>query len=161
MDPSIIIQALVQLPEGELQEMLAEARRRAYRAKIEVEQIEEAIKVVSPSSTGRGRTGQTRERILEYVREHGPVAPKQVIEFMGGADDDSVAPVVYNALSRMARDRELTRTDSGYELSQVAPTQPPIEGFGKQMATALLAVQQARQATAPGIPRVGAPANRG
>jgi hypothetical protein len=159
MDPSIIIQALVQLPEGELQDMLAEARRRAYRARIEVEQIEEAIKIVAPGA--RGRTGETRERILGYVREHGPVAPKQVIEFMGGAEDDSVAPVVYNALSRMARDGELTRTDNGYELPQVPPVQQPIEGFGKQMATALLAAQQGRQTRAPGIPRVGAPANRG
>jgi hypothetical protein len=145
VEPSIIIQALVQLPETELQDMLAAARRRAYRSKVEVEQLEEAIKVVAP---GRARVGPTRERILEYVRKHGPVAPKQVIEFMGGADDESVAPMVYNALSRMARDGELTRTDNGYEWPQ--PAQPAIEGFNRQVAAKLLAAQEARRARAHG-----------
>jgi hypothetical protein len=119
--------------------MLAAARRRAYRSKVEVEQLEEAIKVVAP---GRARVGPTRERILEYVRNHGPVAPKQVIEFMGGADDESVAPMVYNALSRMARDGELTRTDNGYEWPQ--PPQPAQE-FNRQVAARLLAAQEARR----------------
>lgn len=154
MDPSIIIQALVQLPESELQDMLAEARRRSYRAKLEVEQIEEAIKVVAPPSGTRGRVGQTRERILQYVSENGPVAPKQVIEHMGGADDDSVAPVVYNALSRMARDGELTRSENGYGLPHPAHEQPPLEGFGQQVAAALLATHAARRARPPGIPRI-------
>jgi hypothetical protein len=139
LDPSIIIQALVQLPESELQELLSEARKRAYRARIEVDQLEEAIKVVAP---GRARVGQTRERILEYVREHGPAAPKDVIASMGGADDDSVAPMVYNALSRMARDGELTRTDNGYEVP--APPQPALEGFKETAAAALLAAHRAR-----------------
>jgi hypothetical protein len=159
VEPSIIIQALVQLPETELQDMLAAARKRAYRSRIEVEQLEEAIKVVAP---GRARVGQTRERILEYVREHGPVAPKQVIEFMGGAEDESIAPMVYNALSRMARDGELTRTDSGYEWPQ--PKQPALEGFSKEVAAALLARQQQRAPKAQGIrmPRMpGAPAQQG
>jgi hypothetical protein len=152
VEPSIIIQALVQLPEPELQDMLASARKRAYRSKIEVEQLEEAIKVVAP---GRARVGATRERILEYVREHGPVAPKQVIEFMGGAEDESIAPMVYNALSRMARDGELTRTDNGYEWPQ--PTQPTLEGFNKQVAARLLAAQEARRARVHGgTPRVPA-----
>jgi hypothetical protein len=149
VEPSIIIQALVQLPETELQDMLAAARRRVYRSRIEVEQLEEAIKVVAP---GRARVGQTRERILEYVREHGPVAPKQVIEFMGGAEDESIAPMVYNALSRMARDGELTRTDSGYEWPQ--PKQPTLEGFNKNVAATLLAAQEARRAKMRGGIRV-------
>jgi hypothetical protein len=110
MHHPMILQALAQLPEDELREMLPEARSRADRARIEVEQIEEALAVQAPP---RGRTGQTRERILEFVRERGPVAPKQVIEFMN-SDDDAAAAVVYNALSRMARDGELIRGDDGY-----------------------------------------------
>jgi hypothetical protein len=145
----MILQALAQLPEDELREMLPEARNRADRARIEVEQIEEALAVQAPS---RGRTGHTRERILEFVKEHGPVAPKQVIEFMNG-DDDAAAAVVYNALSRMARDGDLIRGNNGYSApaAEVGEPQAVAPAPGEVQATVQVAAAPA-VAVAPPTP---------
>jgi hypothetical protein len=82
--------------------------------------------------------------------EYGPVAPKQVIEFMG-SDDDASSATIYNALSRMVRANELVRGENGYE---VQPVRRQAEGrifqaagmSGLAAATMLAAERAARRA---------------
>jgi hypothetical protein len=143
MEPSMILQALAQMTEAELHEMLAQARKRLERARVEVEQIEEALALLS-RPVQRGRTGQTRERILEFIAEHGPVAPKQVIEFME-SDDDASSATIYNALSRMVRANELIRGENGYEAPPIRPGQSipgEITSTVEQLVAASLAARR-------------------
>lgn len=110
--------------ERELLAMKAYIER---RAKIEIDQLNEALDLVRTrdAKKARGRRlaarGHTRRRILEAVHDYGEATPSDVIQQMSfdrwGAPNGGS---VYTMMARMAKDGELVRVSNG----RYAPARP-------------------------------------
>lgn len=132
---SLIVKHLAKLPARELEDMRKNAQGELERVQVELRQIDEALKKQRPSRTPVSGPNSTRNRVKQYVADHGPVRPSEVFEGLSAEGETPKSGAIHNMMGRLVQDGDLVRVGDGfYELasngsaSQNAP--PEAQGNG-------------------------------
>jgi hypothetical protein len=117
---TMVVDLLAARPEDELREMLDKAAAQLRRLEVEVEQLEEALarQVRRSARAGGSARSDTRQRVLETIRDHGgPMSPSQVIAALNAQDAPTPkSGAIHNMMGRLVREGDLVREGGQYDL---------------------------------------------
>jgi hypothetical protein len=147
--PSLVVTALAERSPAELESVREKMQAELTRLTVELEQVEAAIalqqRVARGSAPGRrGKTGKTRQRILEIVGESTePVGPAYIRDALAAQGEDvPKGGSIYSMIQRMSREGDLLKiADGQYTLparngEQDIPQEPTEDGAGEPLSPA-------------------------